>query len=251
MVGTVARRAVVGPAEPVAEDVWVVRGGFVRGFNVYVICDGGELTLFDAGIRPMAGGIRAAAARLGRPLARVVLSHAHVDHRGCAPGLGVPVYCHPDEVADAEGDGGRHYQRFDDLPTRLSRWVVRSMTPVNDGGPVAVAGTLRAGDRVAGFEVVPTPGHAPGHIALWRARDRLLLAGDAFSTFDLVTLRACPPALGPVALSLDDREARRSLLALADLAPDVACPGHGRPVRGDVAARLRAAAATPARARTR
>lgn len=237
-----ARRTVAGPVEAVARDVWVVRGGFVRGFNAYLIRHGGELTLFDAGIRAMAAGLRDAIARLTVPLARVVLSHAHVDHRGAAPGLGAPVLCHPDEVADAQGDGGVHYQRLDELPTRFARWVIPRMNPVNDGGPVEVAGTLGAGDRVAGFDVVPTPGHSPGHIALWRDADGVLLGGDAFTTFDLATLRACPAALGPSGFACDEPRARRSLLELADLAPRLAAPGHGRPATGDVAAQLRAAA---------
>ena len=40
-----------------------------------------------------------------------------------------------------------------------------------DGGPVRIAGTVREGDDVAGFEVVELAGHAPGLIGLWRASD--------------------------------------------------------------------------------
>ena len=56
----------------------------------------------------MAGPVTAAAAQLGGAK-RVVLGHGHSDHRGSAAVLGAPVVCHPDEVADAEGDGGAHY----------------------------------------------------------------------------------------------------------------------------------------------
>ena len=32
----------------------------------------------------------------------MVLGHAHEDHRGAAPDMGVPILCHPDERRDAE-----------------------------------------------------------------------------------------------------------------------------------------------------
>src|SRR3712207_923125 len=93
--------------EPVAAGVWLVRGGFPRRtMNVYLIEDeGGGVTLFDAGVEAMAGTLMEAAAGVGG-INRVVLGHAHCDHRGAAPRLGAPVLCHADERADVEGDGG-------------------------------------------------------------------------------------------------------------------------------------------------
>src|SRR3954464_12748897 len=95
--------------EPVADGVWVVRGGFpARTMNVYLVRDGDGVLVFDAGIVQMAPAVAAAGAQLGG-ITRVVLGHGHADHRGVAPALGVPVHCHPAEKADAEGDGGMHY----------------------------------------------------------------------------------------------------------------------------------------------
>ena len=89
--------------EQVADGVWVVQGGFpLKTMNVYLIEDERGVTVFDAGIRAMTNGIASAAARHGR-IKRVVLGHGHADHRGAAPGLGAPVCCHPDDVADARG----------------------------------------------------------------------------------------------------------------------------------------------------
>src|SRR4051794_1357774 len=110
-----ARMMASGP-EPIADGVWVVRGGFpVRTMNVYLVRDGAGVLAFDAGIEAMTASVALAARELGG-LTRIVLGHAHPDHRGIAPGLaGVPVLCHPDEVADAEGDGGMHYFRLGEL----------------------------------------------------------------------------------------------------------------------------------------
>jgi glyoxylase-like metal-dependent hydrolase (beta-lactamase superfamily II) len=41
---------------------------------------------------------------------------------------------------------------------------------------------LADGDQVGSLQVVSTPGHTPGHIALFDTRDGTLIAGDAFQT---------------------------------------------------------------------
>jgi glyoxylase-like metal-dependent hydrolase (beta-lactamase superfamily II) len=98
------------------------------------------------------------------------------------------------------------------------------------------------GDTVAGFQVVHAPGHAPGLIALWRERDRVLLCSDAFYTLDLWG-RPQEPALPFEAYNLDTQQARASLRQLAALEPAVAFPGHAEPARGDVRGALERAAA--------
>ena len=81
-----------GEAELVAEGVWVVQGWPGR-CSVYLIEDDGGVTLFDAGARTMVRSVASAGAKLGG-IRRIVLGHAHTDHRGTAPALGVPVLCH-------------------------------------------------------------------------------------------------------------------------------------------------------------
>src|SRR5205085_3616935 len=103
-----ARIAADAP-EQIAEGVWIVRGGFpIRSMNVYLLRDGDGVVVFDGGIRAMTKAVAAAGARLGG-ITRLVLGHEHPDHRGIAPGLGVPQYCHADDRAHAEGDGGEPY----------------------------------------------------------------------------------------------------------------------------------------------
>jgi hydroxyacylglutathione hydrolase len=110
-------RGLIAPTiEPVAEAVWLVRGDFPRTMNVYLLEDDGGVTAFDAGTHAMTDGIGEAAERFGG-LKRIMLGHAHSDHRGAAAGLGAPVYCHPDEVPYAEAEHGDNepYFRFEDL----------------------------------------------------------------------------------------------------------------------------------------
>lgn len=72
-----------------------------------------------------------------------------------------------------------------------------------------VARRLREGDEVAGFVVLDTPGHSPGHIALWRESDRTLVCGDVF--FDVPRLR--PPTR---MLTVDPELNRASMRRLAE-----------------------------------
>jgi glyoxylase-like metal-dependent hydrolase (beta-lactamase superfamily II)/predicted ester cyclase len=239
-----ARRLSASGPEPIADGVWLVRGGLPsKTMNVYLVRDGDGVLAFDAGISAMAGEIRAAAAQLGG-LTRVVLGHAHADHRGAAPALGVDVLCHAADRADAEGDGGAHYFDLGKLKPH-GRLVLGRLLPRWDGGPVPIAGTVAEGDEVAaGFQVVHLPGHAPGLIGLWRESDRVALVTDAFYTLDPQTGIKGHARVAHAAFNQDTEQARASIRKLAALRPSVAWPGHADPVRGDVATTLERAAAT-------
>ena len=236
-----------GRPEWIADGVWVVRGGFpVKTMNVYLIEDDGGVTVFDGGIEEMVAPVRAAAARLGG-IKRVVLGHADADHRGAAPGLDAPVYCHPSEREAAESaDSWRPYWDFDKLDPH-GRLMLSWLIPVWDGGAVRVAGTVQEGDEVAGFRVIELPGHAPGLIGLFRERDRLALVSDCFYTLDPQT-GIKGEARGPhAAFNFSTPQAAQSIRKLAALQPSVAWAGHADPLTGDVVGQLeRAAAAVPA-----
>src|SRR5215210_6183439 len=239
----VRRRALCADPERIADGVWLVRGGFpLKSMNVYLIEDPeGGVTMFDAGIKAMSTGLAAAAASLGG-LNRIVLGHAHKDHRGAAPSLGVPVLCHPAERIDAEGDAGEHYFDWSNVSVP-ARWTLPRLMPVWDGGPVAISGTVEEGDDVSGFRVVHIPGHAPGLIALFRESDRLALVSDCFYTVDPGTGRHGPPRVPLYGFNLDTEQARASIRKVAALEPSAAWPGHADPVTGDVRAQLERAAA--------
>ncbi len=221
--------------ERIAEGVWRFAGDFRHAMNVFLIEDGGGVTVFDAGTKRMTKGVAAAANELGGAK-RVVLGHSHADHRGVAPGLGVPVLCHPDEVADAEGDGGYHYFDLGDIPVWWTRTIYPFLLRNWDGGPVKIADTVAEGDEIAGFRVLHFPGHAPGLIGLWRERDRLALVSDVIYLVDSIRLRpADAPSVPHPVWNFDHQAARDSVRKLAALEPATVWPGHEGPVAGDPA----------------
>lgn len=226
--------------ERVADGVWLLRGGHPKRMNVYFIRDGSGVAMFDAGIAQMKDEVIQAAAELGG-LTKVILSHAHVDHRGMAPSVEVPTLCHPAERADAEGDGGRHYQDLSKLPIP-PRWVYPGLMSFWDGGPVKIADTIEEGVEVVGFRVVELSGHSRGLIGLWRESDRLALVSDCFYTLDPLTGLKGKPRVAHAAFNLDTEQARASIRKLAGLEPAAAWPGHADPVVGNVRDRLERAA---------
>jgi hydroxyacylglutathione hydrolase len=96
--------------------------------------------------------------------------------------------------------------------------------------PHPVERRLAEGDKVAGFTVLDTPGHSPGHVSFWRESDRTLICGDVFFNVHPLTgregLREPPRILTP-----DPALNRESARRLAGLGPSLVLFGHGPPLR--------------------
>jgi hydroxyacylglutathione hydrolase len=225
----------------IASGVRRVSVGAPVASHVYLIDGPDGPVAFDAGVKGSGEEILAAA---GGRVDRVVLSHSHADHRGGAGELRAPIFCHPDEVADAEGDAGRSYADLSRIgDERLRAFIVR-LEAGWDGGPVKIAGTFAEGERIAGFRVVHTAGHAPGQIALFRESDRLLLAADALFTIDGETGLPVAPRVPQPFSNWDTQRARDSIRRLIPLKATAIWIGHGEPVTGDdIAEQLERAAA--------
>jgi glyoxylase-like metal-dependent hydrolase (beta-lactamase superfamily II) len=164
----------------------------------------------------------------GETVTAHMLTHGHPDHFGSShavcEALGIPLWAGEADVEAIENGAPQ-------LPPGR-RAALMQRGPMPAGHPVARV--LREGDEVAGFVVLETPGHTPGHLALWRESDRVLVGGDVF--FNL-------PRLGPPPnmLTLDPGRNHESMRRIAALQPSLALFGHGPPVRDP--AKLLAAAA--------
>ena len=213
----------------IADDVWQLPLTPRNAINAYLIGD----VLVDTGIKESADKL--ATMLDGRQVSAIVLTHAHVDHAGAmkrlADRLGVPVWCGERDREAAET--GRVV-----LAPAFRRPRLNALVGATAGFERApVARTLAEGDSLAaGFTVLDTPGHSPGHVSFWREADRTLICGDVFFNMHLLTtipgLRQ-PPHL----FTTDPAENRRSERRLAALEPATVGFGHG-PVLRDGAAEL-------------
>jgi len=251
------------PVTEVADGVY--RVGVGRGdmaSNVYLIRSGGSWALIDAAWPGRGELIKAAAESVfgerARPAA-VLLTHIHPDHSGSARELArtwdLPVWVHPGELPLAAGkyrpEYGNPLDRWLIVPLMrlLPRRRVESM--ISEASLAGIARPLDPAGPPPGlpdWQCVAAPGHTPGHAAFFRARDRMLIAGDAVVTVNLNSVRALlpgkPGAWGPPRYTTWNWPlAKESVAALARLEPHVLAGGHGRPMTGTgTAARLRALA---------
>jgi glyoxylase-like metal-dependent hydrolase (beta-lactamase superfamily II) len=88
------------------------------------------------------------------------------------------------------------------------------------------------------WKYIFTPGHTPGHISLFREKDKVLIAGDAFVTTQsesaISALIGIPKISGPPKyLTTNWASAKLSVMKLAALDPEVIATGHGRPMSGE------------------
>ncbi len=221
--------------------------------NVYFVGEpGGPWVVVDTGL-PGAGGWirRAAEARYGagaRPEA-IVLTHGHFDHAGNARDLadawGVPIYAHELELPYLTGRSD--YPPKDPTMGGAIAFLARFFpaSGYDFGRRVRVLPEDGSVPGVPGWRWHHTPGHSAGHVSLFRERDRLLLAGDAFATMDLDSwtsqlTHARELARPPVPFTTDWLAARASIRRLADLEPSAIGAGHGRELTGsEVGRRLR------------
>ena len=223
--------------ERIADGVWLLRGDLGKSMNIYFIEGDEGVVQFDAGTKAMTKAARAAGEQLGG-VSRIVLGHAHADHRGTAPGLDAPVHCHPDEVEDAESDEPfDSYMDVSKLPLLRARLAYPLLMRRWDGGAVKIDGTVAEGDEVAGFRVLHFPGHARGLIGLWRESDRLALVSDVIYLIDSVRLgKPLPEGEASVphpAWNWDHEKAKDSIRRLAALDPAIVAPGHAGPLRSE------------------
>ena len=199
----------------------------------------GQVTLVDAGYPADTGLVRESLARIGRQaddVAAVLVTHAHVDHIGSLPALGLraPVLMSEEETRHARREYLQQATEADVLRNawkpRVLAWSLRILPrgatkDVRLTDPVGVPASEPL--DVPGRPVpVPTPGHTDGHLAWHFPSAGCVATGDALVTGHPVT-GIHHPHLLPGFFTHDQAQADASLDAIAGLDADRILPGHG------------------------
>jgi glyoxylase-like metal-dependent hydrolase (beta-lactamase superfamily II) len=215
--------------QQISRHLYQIGLGFV---NAFIIEDNG-LTLIDTGLNNNQEKIFTAIKNSGRnpnDIKRIILTHAHSDHAGSAAAiktnLNIPVLAHQaDAPLMQQGLAGRQPMHL--TPGALN-WLIYQLVirrAENTIEPVHVDEVVNDNDILpiaGGIQVIHTPGHSAGHIALLIKNEGVLIAGDSCSN---------GAGLGLSIVYEDKPLGVQSLQKLAALDFDTAVFGHGKPLR--------------------
>jgi glyoxylase-like metal-dependent hydrolase (beta-lactamase superfamily II) len=192
--------------------------------NCYLVEEEDGLTLIDAALPYSMKGIFKAAKAIGKPITRIVLTHAHEDHVGALDRIkeefpGIPVYISVRDNRIMNGD------------TSLDEH--EDQTPIKGGVPKKLKTRanvlLKEGDLVGSLAAIETPGHTPGSMSFIDTRTKALVAGDAYQTRGGIAVAGdiMPwfpfPAFGTWSKETSLASAKK----LVDYKPKLLAVGHG------------------------
>jgi glyoxylase-like metal-dependent hydrolase (beta-lactamase superfamily II) len=211
----------------------------------YCLVDCG--TSLDPGWDALVRGLELAGARPGE-IRTLVCTHMHADHAGLASTViertgcellrGVGPHTIDDRLRDpaTELHARRAIGRREGVPEReIDRWVNAHLADDVRHARARADRLLAPGDVLHGWLVVPTPGHSANQIALVDEQRRWAITADL--AYDVAE------PFVEWGWTLDPYgEHLASLDRVAELAPRMLLPGHGRPVE-DGPQRLAAARA--------
>jgi len=201
--------------------------------HCYIVVDK-ELALIDTGMPHKAKKIlRYITDELQRTpseLKTILLTHCDIDHIGNALELrnltGAKIAAHPQ---DAEIIAGKKIRMTPKSGMRILFKLLGSFMRVK---PFHVDILINEGDNLSGFTVLHMPGHTKGSIALYDPKRKVLFIGDTLGCRD-------GTVQGPSkSVTMDMKQAYRSIEKLKDLDFTVMLSGHGEPLRSQASTKV-------------
>lgn len=160
------------------ENLWQITR--LTAFNSFLVREEDGLTVVDSNMSGTGKDILAAAERIGLPITRITLTHAHADHAGSL-----------DEIASQLASQSPEAEIV--FTARTAEFLQGNVTLLPDEAQEKIRGSfvtratqatrlIGPDDSVGSLRVISAPGHTPDHIAFYDERDGTLIAGDAFQT---------------------------------------------------------------------
>jgi glyoxylase-like metal-dependent hydrolase (beta-lactamase superfamily II) len=193
--------------------------------NCYLIEEDQELTLIDCALPYSVKAILQTAEQLGKPITRIILTHAHGDHIGSLDALKAA-------LPEAQVIISRRDAKL--LAGDLNLEAGEHNTPIRGGVPAPnkIKTTpdllIEDGDNIGSLLVIASPGHTPGSISLLDTRNNHLFAGDALQTRGGIAVSGDTRPWFPFLATWSNTTALQSAKKLASLKPTLLAVGHGK-----------------------
>lgn len=175
-----------------ADGITLIHEPWIKPFfrcNIWHVHGRDSDLLFDSGLGVFS--LRRALAKLSAREPLCIASHTHFDHIGChhefssrcVHAAEIDILAAPENTLTL-ADRYANEDMFDALPDgwNTSAYTVK---PAPAQRILQAGDVIDLGDRL--FEVIHTPGHSPGGIALWEAASQTLLSGDIVYDGPLIT----------------------------------------------------------------
>ena len=194
-----------------------------RFVNAFLVREDDGFTLVDTTVGGGADELIAAARNAGAEIRRIALTHGHGDHVGSLDAL-------KEKLKDS----------VEVLMPQLDARI-HAGEKVVDGKPPGSWPTLKTtpdvrltgGEQIGSLEVIPTPGHTPGHVSFLDTRDKTIIVGDTFTSIGGLAVSNHIYLRFPLAAmaTWDKAKDLESAKKLRELEPAMLVVGHGGPVR--------------------
>ncbi|GKX66419.1 MBL fold metallo-hydrolase [Inconstantimicrobium mannanitabidum] len=222
--------------------------GTTKNINPTLICDKDSLILIDTGFPGQLHDIHKAVEKEGIPFSKlntVILTHQDIDHIGSIadilkemPGK-IKVLAHEEEKAYINGEKkpvklAKLEEELANLPDNV-KMIYEKLKVGFEISRVNVDKTLIDGQELpysGGITVIYTPGHTPGHIALYLKKFKVLIAGDILSVKDGLLVKADEN------INLDNELNMKSLKKLTKYDIETVICYHGGIYKDDVNKRI-------------
>jgi glyoxylase-like metal-dependent hydrolase (beta-lactamase superfamily II) len=211
--------------------------------NSYLVVEGSEVTLIDAGLPADRRLLVAELDSLGLGLDAVralLLTHGDTDHIGFARWLWeekqIPAHVHAEDVARAKKEVKKPATGWG--PMKVGPVLGFTWYSARHGGlripPVGEVATYDHDEQLdlpGRPRVVHVPGHTPGSVAIHVPSVDALFLGDSMTTRNVLTGATGPK---PAPFTLDPDQAQQSLERIEGVDATWVLPGHGPAYDGGV-----------------
>lgn len=195
--------------------------------NCYLVEEEEELTLVDAAMPFSVKGILQAAEQIGKPITRIVLTHAHGDHIGALDGLKKVL---PQATVYISRRDAKLLAGSKALEAGEPDSPIKGDVPKPGAVQTKPDVLLNDGDRIGSLQAIAAPGHTPGMTAFLDVRSRALIAGDAFQVRGGAAVSGVVKFWFPFpAMATWNKQASlESARKLRELKPSLLAVGHGK-----------------------